>query len=63
MNSKKYLDFLKRVVKKLSPENDYYLVVDNFNTHKSKIVKDYANTIPNLFLKYMIPYSGIYFIY
>jgi hypothetical protein len=44
----------------MQKEVDYYLIVDNLSVHHSNVIKDYINTIPNLNIIYMLPYSGFF---
>lgn len=52
-----FLDFMKNLFVKLSPDKKFCIILDNARIHHSKIFKTYMETQNNIELIYNVPYS------
>ena len=52
-----FLEYIKEIIKKLSKDKHWYIILDNARIHHCKIIKKYINNINNVSFIYNVPYS------
>ena len=57
LNAHSFIDFMKRFVKKLDKNKKYVFVFDNAPAHKAKMSLEFLNSLENVFIEFLPPYS------
>lgn len=52
-----FLEYIKELIKKISKNKHWYIILDNARIHHYNILKKYINSINNVSFIYNIPYS------